>query len=484
MTRMQLPDDVEALKDVALALHRRVEILSNKLAAYEQRKSPSNTESGQEVFEFAEPSKAAEPAVEKTQEPRGSAPHGRRPIVENIPVERREYPPLETDRTCGCGQARIKIGEEISKQYEYVPASLRVIEHARIKYACPTCKDSVVTGPLPEKVIDKGLAGPGLLAQIVTSKYGDHLPLYRQEDILARHGVQIPRSTQCQWVAQVADLLEPIYGAMVAEVLKSKRIHTDDTTVQLQEKGSGKTRTARFWTYVGDEAHPQTVYTFTLSRNRDGPQEFLKGYNGYLQADAYGGYDGLYLSGAIKEVACWAHARRKFDEARNTNPRAAEMLALIRKLYDVEDKARGQPPRIRQHLRELQSVPELHRMHAWLKTQSVNALPKSPLGQAVQYCMRQWAALVRYTEDGSLEPDNNAAERALRGIAIGRKNWLFVGSENGGRRAAILFSLIATCKRHGTDPFAYLRDVLVRISRHPASQVAALTPAYWRSSTY
>jgi transposase len=481
MTRMQLPDDVEALKDVALALYQRVEFLNNKLAAYEMRKAPSNTESGQEVFEFAESSEAAEPVAQKPQEPRESSPHGRRPIDENLPVERREYPPPEADRTCSCGQARVRIGAEISRQYEYVPASLRVIEHARIKYACPACKDSVVIGPLPEKVIDKGLAGPGLLAQIVTSKYGDHLPLYRQEEILARHGVDIPRSTQCQWVAQVADLLSPVYDAMVSEVLKSKRIHTDDTTVQLQEKGSGKTRTARFWTYVGDEAHPQTVYTFTLSRNRDGPREFLNNYSGYLQADAYGGYDGLYLSGAIKEVACWAHARRKFDEAQNTNPRAAEMLAQIRALYDVEDKARGQPPRIRQQLRALQSVPVLNGIHAWLNARSLDTLPKSPLGQAVHYCLRQWAALARYVEEGSLEPDNNAAERALRGIAIGRKNWLFVGSEKGGRRAAILFSLLATCKRHGTDPFSYLRDVLVRISHHPASQVAALTPAYWRS---
>jgi transposase len=270
-------------------------------------------------------------------------------------VERREYPPLEADRTCSCGQARVKIGEEISKQYEYVPASLRVIEHARIKYACPKCKDSVVIGPLPEKVIDKGLAGPGLLSQIVTSKYGDHLPLYRQEDILARHGVEIPRSTQCQWVAQVADLLSPVYDAMVAEVLKSKRIHTDDTTVQLQEKGSGKTRTARFWTYVGDEAHPQTVYTFTLSRNRDGPQEFLKGYSGYLQADAYGGYDGLYVSGAIREVACWAHARRKFDEARNTNPRAVEMLALIQQTLR---RGRQSPRPVAAHSQAITNVAE------------------------------------------------------------------------------------------------------------------------------
>jgi transposase len=483
MTRMQLPDDVEALKDVALALHQRVEFLNNKLAAYEMRKAPANTESGQDVFAFAEVSAASELAVERVEESRESSPHGRRPIDENLPVERREYSPLEADRMCSCGQSRLKIGEEISRQYEYVPASLRVIEHARIKFACPKCKDSVVIGPLPEKVIDKGLAGPGLLSQIVTSKYGDHLPLYRQEDILARHGVEIPRSTQCQWVAQVADLLSPIYDAMVAEVLKSKRIHTDDTTVQLQEKGSGKTRTARFWTYVGDEAHPQTVYTFTLSRNRDGPQKFLKGYSGYLQADAYGGYDGLYVSGSIREVACWAHARRKFDEAQNTNPRALEMLALIRKLYDVEEKARDQSPLIRKQLRMLQSVPVLNGIYDWLKARSLDTLPKSPLGQSVHYCLRQWTALTRYTEDGSLEPDNNAAERALRGIAIGRKNWLFVGSENGGKRAAILFSLIATCKRHGVDPFAYLRDVLVRISHHPASHVVALTPAYWRSVT-
>ena len=222
----------------------------------------------------------------------------------------------------------------------------------------------------------------------------------------------------------------------------------------------------RFWTYVGDDDHPHTVYEFTLSRNRDGPGRFLKGYSGYLQADAYGGYDGLYVGGAIKEVACWAHARRKFDEAAETAPIALQMLAMIRELYDVEDQCRGRPARIRQELRALRSAPVLQRMRMWLQARSLDTLPKSPLGQAVHYCLRQWQALNRYLEDGVLEPDNNAAERALRSIAIGRKNWLFVGNENGGQRAAILFSLIGSCKRHGHDPFAYLRDVLVRISHH------------------
>jgi hypothetical protein len=349
---------------------------------------------------------------------------------------------------------------------------------------------------------------------VIVSKYGDHLPLYRLERILGRHGIELSRSTLCDWMRQSAEALGPLVEQMVRDVLASKVIHTDDTPVDVQDRRLGKTRTGRFWVYVGDGDHPCDVFAYTPSRSRDGPMEFLAGWGKdelrYLQADAFGGYDGLYAGqagGDVVEVACWAHARRKFYEAQSSDlTNSTEALARIRLLYDIEDEAREQFGRqaegadarplscqgetqrslaaIRLELRQKSAVPRLEQFKGWLEGLQAHrggpVLPKSPMGAAITYAMNQWKALWVYTTDGDLNIDNNVAENALRRVALGRKNWLFAGSDNGGRTAAILFSLIATCQRHRVEPFAYLRDVLARIAAHPVTRLAELFPQNWK----
>jgi transposase len=398
------------------------------------------------------------------------------------------------------------IGQEISEQLDFVPAKVTVIEHVRIKYACPSCEEraaeggpQITTAEKPLAPIEKGLAAPGMLAYVMVSKYGDHLPMHRLESILQRHGIQIARSTMCDWAAQCAAVLNPLYQLMVKLVLASKVIHTDDTPVKVLDRTLDQTRTGRFWVYLGDKEHPSTIFTYTPSRSRDGPHQFLAGWGKeqrvYLQADAFGGYDGIYrgeAGGAVTEVACWAHARRKFYDARNSDAVAStQALAYIRLLYDVEDEAKESATKAdtnlaseRIRLRQQFAVPRLEQFKAWLQSQQAEhggpVLPKSPMGQAIAYAVNQWDALCVYTTDGDLNIDNNAAENALRRVAVGRKNWLFCGSDNGGVTAAVLFSLITTCQRHKVNPFDYLRDVLTRIAATPISQLDLLLPNRWK----
>jgi transposase len=439
---------------------------------------------------FAEIIAAAAPQVapdEPAAPPVTKKGHGRKRPPKELPRIRVEHEVPPEQRVCEeCGKEKERIGEEISEQLDYVPASLVVIEHVRPILACTCCQEHVVTAPKPAQPIEKGLAGPGLLAQVVTSKYCDHIPLYRQESIFARHGVDLSRTTMCGWVMACAELTWPVVEAMIARVLESKVIHTDDTPVRVQGDKTGA-YTGRFWTYVGDGSHPFTVYDYTPSRKRDGPMTFLKDFGKntdmprYLQADAFGGYDGIYAGGRILEVACMAHARRKFYDARNTDVnRAHHALAWIRQLYDVESDAKTLDAGVRRALREERSRPILEDWREWLDAESIKVLPKSPIGQAVQYALNQWTALNRYLQDGDLDIDNNQAERALRGIAIGRKNWLFLGNDRGGRAAAIFYSLISSAKRHGHDPFVYLRDLFMRIPTHPNKALAELLPDRWR----
>ena len=335
----------------------------------------------------------------------------------------------------------------------------------------------------------------------------DHLPLHRLEKILDRHGIDIARSTLCDWAAQSAEALRPMYDLLVREVLASCILHTDDTPVDVLDRKLPQTRQGRFWVYVGDETHPYTVFDYTPTRKRDGPMTFLNnwGKDGrrFLQADAFGGYDGIYAGqagGQVVEVACWAHARRKFHEARASNPAAStQALAYIRLLYEVEEKARDafraqaqdgatRPlSAFRLDLRQQLAVPRLDQFKFWLDSRQAVAggpiLPKSPMGQAITYALNQWAALCVYTTDGDLAIDNNVSERALRRIAIGRGNWTFLGSDAGGDTAAIFFSLIATCERHDINPFDYLRDLLTRIAAHPHNRLAELLPGRWKTSS-
>ncbi len=393
--------------------------------------------------------------------------HGRRELPASLPREQKRYELTAEERVCPCcGEQRAEIGSELSEQLEYIPASYKVIVHERVKYACKHCEEQVALAAKPPQPVEKGLPGPGLLAQTVLSKHGDHLPLYRQEDIAARHGLILRRSTLCDWIAAAADLALPLYERMKQLALQSHVLHTDDTTVKLLDPLLDKARTARFWAYIGDAAHPYTVYDFTDSRKRDGPEQFLAGYRGYLQADAYGGYDGLFLNspGAMLEVACWGHARRYWFEAIKTDPvRAHHALGFIQRLYQIEQSCARSTREQRCALRQAHALPILAQFQTWLAEQAPRVLPKSPIGEAFTYTLNQWAALMRYTEDGALSIDNNIAERAMKLCAIGRKNWLFVASLTGGRRAAILFSLIASAKANQVEPWAWLRDVFSRL---------------------
>ncbi|MFS8138777.1 MAG: IS66 family transposase, partial [Thermomonas sp.] len=351
MTRPHLTDDVEALKDLVMENYQRAELYKFQLENLKRLHFGSTSEKrsdppGQQLL-FELPARpeavAAEPEVETTVEATPPKKHGggRKPLPKDLPRERIEYTLSEEERKCTCcNQPMQPFGEETSEQLEYIPASFKVIEHARIKYACKACQEKPAIAPPPEKVIDKGLAGPGLMAWIAVSKFGDHQPLYRQENIFERLGLDIPRSTQCGWLGQVAELLEPLHKRMARQIILSSKVHTDDTPVNLLDPGRGKTQTARFWVYVGDDNYPFTVFDFTPSRSRDGPEKFLKGFKGYLQADAFAGYDRMCAGKDVIEVACWAHARRKFFEAKDTDARAAEMLVLIGELYAIEAQSR------------------------------------------------------------------------------------------------------------------------------------------------
>lgn len=409
--------------------------------------------------------------------------HGRRPLPKHLPREQVLYELSEAERRCPCcGETRREIGRETSEQLDYVPASYKVIEHVRVKYACRQCQEHVAIAAKPPQPIEKGLPGPGLLAHTVLSKYGDHMPLYRQEDSSTRHGIVLRRSTLCDWIAAAADLARPLYERLCERLRASRIIHTDDTSVKLLDGLSGHARTARFWAYIGDARNPYTVYDFTDSRKRDGPQEFLAGFAGYLQADAYSGYDGLYRDGLwnILEVACWAHCRRYWWEARSTDsPRAHEALGYIGRLYQIEEVVRDRAVEEVHAARQEHALPILSDFKSWLDDQQGRVLPKSPIAQSLTYTLNQWAALNRYCEDGELSIDNNVSERTVKIPALGRKNWLFVASHTGGRRAAILFSLVASCKANAVEPWAYLRDVFTRLPSLPSDGLHDLLPDVW-----
>ena len=431
----------------------------------------------------------------------------RRPVVIDLPEEHKPCP-------C-CHVLREHMGDEITEKLDFEPARVFVRQEIRRKYVCKACEAAaaeggpqIVIAEKPLSPIEKGLAAPGLLAHLIISKYGDHLPLHRLERILERHHIDIARSTMCDWMGQCAQALKPLYNLMVKQVLASRILHTDDTPVDVLDRDyPGTTKTGRFWVYLGDQAHPQIVFTYTPNRSRNGPMEFLKGWGQdrqvYLQADAYGGYDGIYLGqagGHVIEVACFAHCRRKFHEAREADAATStQALAYIRLLYDVEDQAReqfaSQTPdegegqtrwlaAIRLELRQQCSVPRLRQFKAYLESRQAAhggpVLPKSPMGQAITYALNQWEALCVYTTDGDLDIDNNASENALRRVAVSRKNWLFCGSDQGGATAAILFSFIATCQRHAVNAFDYLRDVLTRIAAHNSTRLEELLPDRWQ----
>ena len=422
--------------------------------------------------------------------------HGRRRPSRELRHEPRRYELTAAERLCPeCGAERQEIGVEATKQFDYKPAEVFVIEHQRVKYACKCCEGHVAIAPKPPQPIDKGWPGPGLLAQIVVDKYQDHIPLHRSEQRFERLGAPLPRSTMCDWMASCAELLTPLWRLLKQWVLQSKVLHTDDTTVPVRDETRSSHRYGRLWDYIGDEAHPGIVFDYTTTHARDGPAGFLKDFKGFLQADAYGAYDGIYTgsNGTIIEVGCWAHARNKFKDAESTDPeRVLAAKAWVRKLYDVEDEAKEilsaqkltgpAAAAIRLRLRQEKSVPLLTSLRHWLLTQKEQVLPKSPIAVAINYVLNQWEALNRYTTDGDLHIDNNVSERTLKLIGMGRTNWLFLGSDKGGQTAAVLFSFTATCKHLGIDTFAYLRDVLERLPTQTTDRLEKLLPHRWQAA--
>ena len=377
-----------------------------------------------------------------------------------------EHDLSDEEKVCSCGRTMDRIGEDVTRELEYEPAKLEAHIHTRPKYACRRCKDGVSAASLPPRPIPGGIAGPGLITEVIVSKFGDHLPLYRLEDILTRYGVYISRSTMCDWVKSVAGLLRPLYDLQRELVLQSSVMWTDDTPITVLGglKGSFK---GYFWIYIGDRQHPYSVYDFTASRSRDGPASFLERYSGYLHADAYTGYDAMFsdIGSNVLEVACWSHARRKFFDAVNSNPREAhQVLEWIRQLYDIEDRAHDWSVDARRELRASEANLVLDKVETYLAELAPRALPKTTLAKAVTYARNQWEALRRYTDDGRLTIDNNVSERTLRHQAIGRKNWLFLGSEAAGPRAAVLYTILAGAKRHRIEPWAYVRDLLLRLN--------------------
>ncbi len=405
----------------------------------------------------------------------------RRPLPEHLRRETVEHVPA-----CACpecGGAMRKIGEDVAEVLEYVPASFKVIRHVRPKLACARCQ-TIVQEPAPSRPIARGIAGPGLLAHILVAKYCDHLPLYRQSQIYAREGVALERSTLADCVGGAAALLDPLVEALARYVVASPYLHGDDIPLPVLEPGRGKTKTGRLWTYVrdgrphADSAPPAVLFRYSPDRRGEHPEAHLKSFSGCLHADGYAGFERLYEDGRIKEAACWAHVRRKFYEIYESNrsPVAAEALARIGKLYEVEEAIRGRTAEERCTVRKARAGPLLEEIRTWFDATLAQVSTKSALAIAIRYALTRWAALLRYRDDGHIEIDNNAAERALRAVALGRKNYLFAGADAGGERAAAIYSLIGTAKLNGLDPEAYLREVLSRIADHPINRVDELLP--------
>jgi len=425
--------------------------------------------------------------------------HGRKKLPADLPRRRIEHTLSEAERLCPCcGEVCRKFAEETSEQLDYQPASLFVNQHVRCKYACPKCHDHVTAAPVPVAVIDKGLPGSGLLAQITASKYADHLPLHRLERILGRHGIELSRSTMCAWMAHVADMFRPVVNFMADQVRRSKMLHTDATKMPYldPDNAPGRSLSGQMWIYYGDRDHPFNVFDFCRDHSAAGIDAFLKNknYRGYLNADAHNLYDHLFKDGGIIELGCMTHCRRHFYEAKESDPaRAHLVLARIRQLYEVEVEAKriidtstlqgADADAVRFRLRQEKSLPMVTALCHWLEQEQPQVLPKSPISQAIAYALRHWQALTRYLSDGFLDIDNNLAELTLRHIAIGRKNWLFAGNAKGAETAAILFSVTSTCHRHGVDAFAYIRDLLQRLAHEPEPSPEVLRdwlPDRWR----
>jgi len=509
----QLPDDVETLKRLLIEREeqfqaqrveveaQRLEVAAKRMEVIEARllieklkrmqfgrKSERHDERVAQLELLVEELESNlpatdEPAKDATKaddEPAKDKP-ARKPLPDHLPRTTHEHTPA-----CGCpacGTALKRMGEDVSEYLEFVPEHFKVIRTVRPKMSCPKCS-TVVQAPMPSRPIPKGIAGPGLLAHVIVSKYVDHLPFYRQSEIYARQGIDLDRSTMAGWNGGIATLVEPLVDSVGRYVVAAGKIHGDDTSVPVLDPGRGKTKTGRLWVYVRDDRPagsldpPAAWYRYTPTREGAHPKAHLAKFKGVLQADAFAGFNGLYESGLVREAACWAHARRKFYDLHEAtkSPIAAEALTRIQALYAVEDQVRGRPPDIRRAFRQENAAPLLEGLHRWFGATLATVSAKSEAARSINYSLKRWAALIRYVDDGNIEIDNNAAERALRGPVLSRKNFLFAGADTGGERAAAMYTLLETAKLNGLNPEAYLRHVLERIADHPINRIDELLP--------
>ena len=428
---------------------------------------------------------APEPAKAQPRRP----PRGPRKLPDNLPVERVVEPAPCACEKCGGSRLR-KLGEVVSKTLECEPRRWKIIEHVREKFACRDC-EAITEPPAPSHPIPRGFAGPSLLAMILVGKFADHLPLNRQSAAFAREGIELDESTLADWVGECAAALDPLLAELRRHVLAAERLHVDDTTAPVLAKT--KTRTGRLWVYLrddrpfGGQGPPAALFDYSPSRHGEYPRKVLAGWSGVMQADAFSGYNALYEAdrkpAPILEAACWAHGRREFfDLARLAKaPIAAEIVRRIDELFAIERDINGKPPEVRRAARQERAKPLVIALEAYMREQYQRLSPKNELAKAIRYMLSRWASFTRFLGDGRICLSNNAAERALRGVAVGRRNWTFAGSDEGGRRAAAIYSLIETCKLNDVDPRAWLADVLARLPDHPARKINALMPWAWKA---
>jgi transposase len=512
-TDSALPDDVDALRALVIDLHTRLQSRDDALQAREAQWQAGQQElvylrtwieklklelARLRRLQFGRSSEQLGARIEQLElivdeleisaaqptpatRPTPTRKPVRKPLPQHLPRESVIHAP---EATCpDCGIAMQRIGEDVSEMLEYVPAHFKVIRHVRPKLSCACCQ-RIVQVPAPIRPIDRGLPGPGLLAHVAVSKFADALPLYRQAQIYAREGVELERSTLADWLGGVAHLVQPLVDVLGRYVLAAHKLHADDTPVPVLQPGRGVTKTGRLWTYVRDDRPagsaeaPAVWFQYSPDRKGERPLAHLKHFTGILQADGYAGFDRLYERGNIIEAACWAHVRRKFYDLHvaNDSPIAAAALTRIGGLYAIETEIRERPPDQRRAARQARAGPLLDDLHGWLQQTLATLSQKSALAMAIRYALTRWAALTRYCDDGRIEIDNNAAERSLRAVALGRKNYLFAGSDSGGERAAAFYSLIGTAQLNGLDPEAYLRAVLERIAAHPINRIEDLLP--------
>ena len=497
-----LPDDVEALKRLFVEeiakRDQRIQLLESENRLLRIERFAPKTErrasdgfamtAGQmhllfpELVEAAErvaDEKRVEGVVEIRQPQTKAVPKRRKHFPPHLPVVRTTFELPMDQRGCACGATLEKIGEDVTKELERLEIAV-VHEIARTKYACKSCACGVKTAPGPDRVIDKGILGTGFLAHVLVERFGMHMPYNRLESKYASEGFDLSRSVLCESAVRCGELLQPIAEQLKKDALASGVIQTDDTPVTIQEDSKNNSRKGRVWVYRG--LGGQVFFDMTESRGRDGPTAVLKDFEGYMQADAYPTYDAFFRDRRILEVACWAHARRYFIKAEGSEPKLAkEAISRIREIYMVDRRANesGHGPDAIREARRSEALPLLESLRDWMTVTRTKVLDKGLLAKAIDYSLSNWDALVRYCDDGRLQIDNNGAERALRTVAVGRKNWIFFGNERGGQTAAVIYSLIATCKEHDVDPRTYLRDVLLRIAK--VSDVRELTPYGWKA---